>query len=408
MPYKPKEKDEDLIRQPHEDVAIYRNDPHPAPNVMRRSSATTIVPKGGEIDNSLRGGSESREAGSMVYPGDNAATGGFVSDNFPDLMDTLTQGTSTQNAPMTVQPPPPTMAPPPAAAPQQPAADMNVPAAPQTSPQLPGMPPSITPDKLAGYLNMQKQGLDKFGPEAQMQLQQALNARKGSMGYKIADAGKGFADALMQGVARAGNPGWQNQFESQQNQYAADQMNTLRGAQEGNIKNTEAKMTLDKMNPNSDLSRNSQESYGPLFEKLGYKPDKIKGMSASNIESALNLMTQYGGQEVQAKIKEFELQIERMRLAEAAGKNSADAEIQRQKVRTDAAKELLDKSKNARVLGIPIPFTNDVSGKEEDAARKTLVDQLDGNEITPDVKAYSVKHGISPQKALEIKRARGG
>lgn len=241
----------------------------------------------------------------------------------PNLMGDLTPGTSQAMAP------PPSSPIPVASPPMAPLSLMSTMPHPQIptaapmarTPQLPGMPPTMNPSDIASYLGKQGQSLEKFGPDKQMALQQQLNARKDSLGYKSGDALSGFADALMQGVSRAGNSNFKGQYETQENQYAQDQMNTLRGANEAQGKNTEAKMTLDKMNPNSVLSKTAQGTYAPLFQELGYPPGKLNGMSAANIDNALQLMAVYGGKEIEAKIKKYELDIERTR-TEAALANT--------------------------------------------------------------------------------------
>lgn len=273
-----------------------------------------------------------------------------------------------ETQPTTVLPPPPTMAPHPVSVPQAPAAALPKP--------LPGMPPSVGMSELEPYLNKQKQAITKYGPSEQMALQENLNQRHESVGNKLTSGAKGFADALMMGVARAGNPNWQGQYDDQERQLGQDRMNTLQKAHEGNLKEVESGMNLDAMNPGSEVSKASQEAYGPLFAKLGYPPEAIKGLSGAKIDNALSLMTQMGGAEVQAMIKQYELEIERMRLKGTLSKQASDEEIAKDKGRTDAASELLKRTGNARIWGIPIPFTSDVSGKEEKAAKKVLMDQM--------------------------------
>ncbi len=245
----------------------------------------------------------------------------------PQLLDGLTAGTSQQAPPTPMPTPPPTMAPPPATSTPTPAAAAPASAPP---PQLPGMPPDMTPDTLAPYLNQQKAQISKFGPQEQMALQNNLNARQNSFGNRATEGLKGFADALMMGVARAGNPGFQQQYQAQENQYAQDQKSTLDKARAANVQNVESGMTMDKMNPSSPLSKSSQDAYAPLFEKLGYPPDKIKGMSASNIDNTLQLMAAYGGKEIEAKIKEYELQIENKRMEAALSNVQSEAENRKQ------------------------------------------------------------------------------
>lgn len=315
----------------------------------------------------------------------------------PQLLGGLTAGTSQQVAPVPVQPPPPTMAQPPATQAQAPAA--VPPAAPATPPpQLPGMPAGMTVDSLTPYLTRQRTQTQRFGPDQVMALQESLNKRQNSFGNRLTSGLKGFADAIMMGVAQAGNPGWQQAYDQSEQQFSQDQRNALKDASDANIKQVEAGMTLDKLNPNSELSKSAQESYAPLFEKLGYPPEKLKGMSAANIDSTLQLMAAYGGKEAEMVIKQYEAEIERMRLAAAAGKNASDAELARQKQRTDAATELLKRSGNAKVLGIPIPFTSDVSGADEDAARNVLIEQMKGGTTvqaeTGPLGATTIKDGV--------------
>lgn len=267
----------------------------------------------------------------------------------PQLLNSLTPGTSDQAAPPVMQPPPPTMAPPAAAMPPKPAvAPTALP--PVASPKLPGMPAGVTPQQISSYLNTQKGGIDKYGADAQMSLQAALNKRHGSFGNNLTDGLKGFADALMMGVARAGNPGFQQQYDQQEQQYAQDQMGALRGANEANLKGTEAKMSLDKMDPNSPLSKTAQDSYAPLFQKLGYPPGKIKTMSAANIDSALNLMTQYGGKEVEAMLKQYDLEIERMRLGANISNQQQERQLAKEKNQQESLKELAGMPWYSRIL----------------------------------------------------------
>lgn len=267
----------------------------------------------------------------------------------PDLLNSLTPGTSPQIAPPVA---PPTMSTPaPVATPPPPTAAAPQMAAPAPRPiQLPGMPANIGPSDIEAYLGQQKTALNKYGPEQQMELQKSLNARRDSLGYKATDAGKGFADALMMGVAGAGNPGWQNEFHNQENLQNKEQMDTLRAADESQTKKVESGMTLDQMNPNSPLSKEAQATYGPLFQKLGYPAGKLNGMSKANIDNALQLMTAYGGKEMEAKIKEYDLEVERIRLAGALSHQSAEEKIATEKNKQDALGELAKMPWYSRIL----------------------------------------------------------
>ncbi len=293
-----------------------------------------------------------------------------LSEDDPELLSGLTPGSSQQIAPAppppvpppaTIAAPAPVVAPPRAVAP---AAAPPAAAAPPPQP-LPGMPPSVTPDDLAKYIGQKKQQMNRFGPDEQIALQNNLNARRDSLGSRATEGLKGFGDAIMMGVARAGNPGWQQQYNQQENQYAQDQMNTLRGAGEANMKQVEGNMTLDKMDPQSSMSKQAQQTYAPLFKKLGYNPNALSTMSAAGIDNALAMMTQFGGMEIQAKIKEYELAIERARLQAVTDKTSSDEKVAQENQRIQAAKELAGQSDNAHILGLNIPFTKSPTAASE-------------------------------------------
>lgn len=296
-----------------------------------------------------------------------------------ELINALTPGTSQQQAPMI--PAPPTVQKRPLAPSPMPIAPPAV--APTESPapapmRLPGMPEDFGGDEIDAYLNTQKKSLNKYGPEAQMDLQDRTLDERNSLRNRLVSGGKGFADAIMMGVAGAGNPGWQQDFDNRQDAHAKERMDTMRNASTANIQRTATGMNIDQMDPNSPLSKSKQQSYAPLFEKLGYEPGSLEKMSGANIDNALQLMATYGGAEMAAMIKQFESQIEQMRLNAMLGKDQQSASLAERKLQADSATEVLKRSGNAKVLGIPIPFTSDVSGKDEDAARQVHVDLMKG------------------------------
>lgn len=317
----------------------------------------------------------------------------FSNEEDPKLMGDLTPGTSQQVAP--VQAPSPTVAPLHEDPPAQPKSAPVAPTAPIVSPRLPGMPAGVGDADIKEYLNRRREGFDRFGPDQRMKLQSDIDARQNSFGNKATSGLKGLADAIMAGVAGAGNPGWQQAYDDQERQFAQGKIGALKDARAMNTENVQAGMTLDQMDPSSDLSRAKQAAYAPLFQKLGYQPSALRGMSAANIDSSLALMAQFGGMEIQATIKKYELEIERARIAAASDKNLQDAGIADRKQRADAASEILKRSGNARIWGIPIPFTSDVSGKEEKAAQRVLLEQMRGENIV-DVKTEAEAESHPP------------
>lgn len=297
-------------------------------------------------------------------------------DEEPKLRDSLTPGTSEQAAPVpmvreAVQPP---MAPP---------SMQSVPPLPvakKPAPKLPGMPLDVTGDQLEQYLGRQKESLNKYGPEAQMDLQQKTLADRNSLGSRLTSGAKGFADALMMGVAGAGNPGWQREFENQQDRQAAEQMGTMQRAGELNTQRTATNMNIDRMDPKSAVSKSIQQSYAPLFEKLGYEPNAITSMSAANIENAVNLMAQFGGKQVEAMIKKYEMEIQNAQFQETKRHNRAEET-------TQAAESVLKGSK--------IPFIGPSHAQKVEAA-DTLAAQSSGAPYGLETERNGVTYRWSP------------
>lgn len=257
-----------------------------------------------------------------------------------------------------------------------------------TPPPKPPIPPqvkskaiSLSPEKMdeiMGYLDQKKQQINQYGAQDQMAQQDLINEHRSSLPYKLGDAGTTFADAIMQGVARAGSGGFNQGFKNQQNLMAQEQMNALRGAEASNLRGVEAGMNLDRMDPSSVLSKTAQETYAPLFQKLGYPPEALKNMSGATIENALSLMTQMGGAEVQAKIKEYELEIERARLQGSLSKQASDEKIAEENQRIQAAKELAGRgTENRTFAGVSIPFTKKPTEASE-LGTKYLSEKLQG------------------------------
>lgn len=222
----------------------------------------------------------------------NYAEGGYVmsDEGLPDLKGDLTPGTSQQAAPVPFTQPLQTPAPAvPPVVPQSP--PTNVPRGTNAAvpTKLPGMPASVTPDEIARYVQGQKMQLDKFGPQQQVDLENRLVDQRNSLGYKVADAGKGFADALMMGVAGAGNPNWQGQFENQQNELAKEKMDVLQKAHGQQLQDVESKMKLDLSDPTSTASKAYKASFAPVFAKMGYSPKDVDRMSGSQIATVADL-----------------------------------------------------------------------------------------------------------------------
>lgn len=261
----------------------------------------------------------------------------------PKLLDSLTPGTSDQVAP--VAPPIPA---PPTTAPQIPTPPIAPATAPKPTPQLPGMPPSITPDQIASYVQGQKAQLNKFGPQQQVDLEKNLVDQRNSFGNRLTSGLKGFGDALMMGVARAGDPGWQQQFESQQDERAREQMDVLQKAHGQQTQDVEAGMSMDMTDPASPISRAYRDSFAPIFAKMGYSAKDIEKMSASQVSTVADIGVRFADAQTQLELKKALLGVETLK---------AGAEIQNQRSQrsAEAAKALEGRGAWRRFVDVLTP-----------------------------------------------------
>lgn len=155
---------------------------------------------------------------------------------------------------MTKKPPqPPVPTPPP-----QNMADGGVAFNPQS-----GLPP------VDQYYDQQHQQANQYSPADQAALQQQLLAQRQSLGSRGAQALGGFADALMQGVARSGNPGFKQGIVDQQDKAIQQAQSILPEARQANLQNLKVNEDIDKTNPTSAVSQYVQRLYGPLNKTLG-------------------------------------------------------------------------------------------------------------------------------------------
>jgi len=244
-------------------------------------------------------------------------------------------------------------------------------------PPAPAQPAPVAPspvgapqgNPVADYISQQKSQIDKYGPEQQLAVQNQLMQQRQGLGGKLPVALGGLADSIMQGVARAGNPGFAGRIQDQQNKLAEEKLGTMEKAGQQNLQQTEAKMKLDAIDSSSALSAAKQQAYTPLLTKLGYSKATINKMSASDIENATNLMAQFGGKQIEMMIKQFELGLKAKEIGETHRHNVSGEQTEQEKVGTTAAEKLAtlpiaERAANA----IPGTVGGAAQGKLEQAA----------------------------------------
>src|SRR6202142_58334 len=188
----------------------------------------------------------------------------------------------------------------------------------------PQAPLNVDPNAITNYLSQQKAALGKYGPEQQMAVSNDILGRQNGVRGTIANAGAGLADALMQGVARAGNPGFQQNLQNRQDKQAELQLNALKGAREANVQNVEQGSKLDAMDPNSAQSKAAQASQGLFLSALGFDPKTISKMSAAQIPEAISTIKDLGIKDRELAVAKFKAQIEANDLKEKSRHNVAE------------------------------------------------------------------------------------
>jgi hypothetical protein len=209
-----------------------------------------------------------------------------------------------------------------------------------TVPGLGYTPSPISP--VSNYLGQQKQQLDKYGPEQQMAVANQLIQQRQSLGATAPVALGGFADALMQGVARAGNPGFANRIQGQQNQLAQEKLGAMEKAGQQNIQGAETKMKLDAMNPDSALSASKREQNGPILTAMGFNPKTVAAMSASEIDTAINILKDVGLKDREIMVKRMELEIKLKEQYETGRHNKAEEGLKGAEVGEKATADIVN------------------------------------------------------------------
>lgn len=203
------------------------------------------------------------------------AMGGLVDPYGVDSGDSGT-GSGIQGAPPMPTLPPIGTPPPPIAPPVSP------------QPQAPALvPPSASSpsgsNDLQDFLSKQNAGLDKYGPEQQMAVEQDILKRRHGLGSITGNAMTGFADALMQGVARAGSSNFQQNLQNRNDKTEEGMRTAMQNAQTGKVAQLNQQMKLGEIDPNSPLSKMAQKANASTLMEAGVPAKAIPFMPASLI-----------------------------------------------------------------------------------------------------------------------------
>lgn len=310
-------------------------------------------------------------------------------------------------------PPPASLPPVVAAAMAQKAAAQNVPRENIPAPAASPAPAPVAGPSLADILGQARQAAGslygQYTPERRNQLYSTMLERANSMPNAVGSTLASVGDAIARGYGRD-----QTNFLDKTLQSGKDTtkegLEAFDASQKVELAATSAGIDFQKMDPSSAVSKMAQEAYGGPLAKLGYGPEQLARMPASQIESVAQVALKYGDIESQKELKEATLQLQTL----VANANIANQKGQRAKDVSDtqraAAGEILKRSGNAKMLGIPIPFTSDVSGKMEKAAKDVLAQQMVGvsssteHPQAAEAEKWAMENPDDPRSAEILKR----
>lgn len=255
---------------------------------------------------------------------------------------------------------------------------------------LPGNP------GVSSYIADQQAQIAKYGPEAQLGMQRAIQEKQAGLGPNLARAGGTFADALMQGVARAGNPGFGAGIAAQQEKAGEQQLGAFQKAGEQSLQQISAQQKLDAINPKSELSKSVQQTYAPLLKKMGFQDQMIGGMSAQNISDLTGKAVDVLKAEAEKEMARASLDLRSREATATAAHQKATEEQAKEGSKLEATKTLAAH-----------PFTSWLPT----AANKALKAEAGlgaPTKFDQDVLDYAAKHGISAEQAQNVKLHRPG
>lgn len=232
--------------------------------------------------------------------------------------------------------------------------------------------PGHTPASIDQWVQGQEKQVDQYGPEQEKAVIDNILQSRNSFGSRVANAGAGLADSLMQGVAQAGPGHFQENLANRENktqEIAAGELPQLAGM---NRQNMGEKQALEGMTSGSPLGASHAAALKPILQQL--YPGKTDaeyaamlqnpqataanlGIPASVLESKAKLAQAQAEMEIQRGTananrlnQEESRKLEAQRLAQEAAKAAADEKNQGEQRQHEALTELGKKSWISRVL----------------------------------------------------------
>ena len=206
--------------------------------------------------------------------------------------------------------------------PNEPAPAATAPAAQAPASPLPGI--------LAQSQALGAQASGGYTPQMRNQLYAAMLQKANSAPAAVGNTLASVGDAIARGYGHDQGANFlQNSIQGTQK--AQEQgLGAFDAAQKMALSQTQSGMELGKMDPNSSLSKMSQEAYSGPLKKLGYSDTDIAKMPASQIDAVTQVALKYGDIDAQKELKEATIKL-------SAAMNGA--QIENMKAQREAQKQ---------------------------------------------------------------------
>lgn len=278
-------------------------------------------------------------ASRKILPPEMCMAGGGLVPDMGDVpipgssFDVGTGGSTTYKTAGVIPPPPPM--PMSMAGLPPPAAPMAVPRG--TPPSMPPTPPGAMPglEEIMGSARQAAGSLyGQYTPDRRNELYAALLQKQNGMGNAIGSTLAGVGDAIAHGYGRDQTSFLDKTLQGQKDT-TKEGLEAFDTGQKQTLGATAAGMDLQKMDPNSAISKISREAYAPLLTKLGYSADALSRMSGANVESAAKVAADYGGKEMENLYHQAQLIVEQSQQRAALGLKKEEIQSNRLKEKVE-------------------------------------------------------------------------
>lgn len=138
----------------------------------------------------------------------------------------------------------------------------------KSNPKVASSHPGFDQDALEKYIQSEKDGIDKYGAGSMADQTKKMVDDHNSLRSSVARGGATFADALMQGVAGKGNPGFAQHLAENEQRMNELKQHAMDSENSANMAAIKAKQGLDTQSSQNPLGASSASAMMPMLKQL--------------------------------------------------------------------------------------------------------------------------------------------